>query len=163
MAAATPSCYMNWMMRGALLTLVYLVSGCGGGVDEATQPSATAPSALVEVSGTVTLISGRWPSDPVSAPAARRIVLVRPGSSYSKDDPRLANVKIIADTVSAANGGYTVRAAPGSYLIYVVDSDNGETLNNDSMSGINGSGAELQLEDGVPVKRDLIVNRYFRG
>lgn len=75
---------------------------------------------------------------------------------------RAWHVQIIAETTSSAGGAYAIHAPPGSYLIYVVDPD-GKTLNNDSNSGINGSGADVALQAGVPLERDLVVNRYFRG
>lgn len=149
--------------RSARVVVLFCLVACGGRAEEVSDktsppqaPPIATPDVRVEVSGTVTLVQGKEPGTPItSGPAARRVVLVKPGGRFSLRVPRLIDADIAVEAESTAEGVYSMWAPPGDYFIFAINGT--DTLANGTMHTRTGGEVAIRLEVGKVSRRDLVV------
>lgn len=151
------------LLRIAGIALVVIVTACGGRSEEVSDPSPprppiSTPDVRVEVSGTVILHRYRWPHEPTLGPVATRVVLVKPGPRFSLRDPRVDAVDVRVEAESGQDGAFRFWAPPGEYSIFALSG--GGSLANDTLDSEMAGDIAVRIEEGKPVRRDLVVRDW---
>jgi hypothetical protein len=137
-------------IRRSLLVTVLSVVACGDGVGATDVPAAPA-TPTGTVSGTITVHLGTNLQDQRTEPVSARVLLF-PIQPFARDWPYLPAGDALADTRSAADGTYSLRAPPGTYTLLVHYGPAYEPRSTDT-EGWN----PVQVIAGESVKKDVYL------